>query len=220
LKKNSKLFISVFDVDNTILKVNSSFRYYFYLCRKKIFPWRYIINAVFYYLQFLLFMTTPSHLHHKVFNKFLKGRNKKEIFDHAANFFDEVLQNKLFIPIIKCVKEAKKQGHHVVLLSNSPNELICPLAQYLGVDEFYSSIYSSNKLGAMEKIDFLMDGDAKAEYTLSLAKKMNVKKENIFAYTDSYWDLPLMEVVGKPIAVNPDRKLRKECYRKGWNIID
>ena len=62
-----------------------------------------------------------------------------------------------------------------------------------------------------------MDGWKKAKYTIDLAKKINAEK--IIAYSDSMWDLPLLESADFPVAVCPDKKLKKLSLARGWEII-
>jgi phosphoserine phosphatase len=54
----------------------------------------------------------------------------------------------------------------------------------------------------------------------SFAREANVGLGECAFYTDSYADLPVLKAVGRPVAVNPDRRLRREATRRGWEVVD
>jgi len=63
-------------------------------------------------------------------------------------------------------------------------------------------------------------GDGKRSYAQAYASQAGVPLSACAFYTDSYSDLPVMEVVGRPVAVHPDRRLRREALRRGWPVVD
>lgn len=63
-------------------------------------------------------------------------------------------------------------------------------------------------------------GDAKAARAVALAEAEGIDLAASSFYTDSYSDIALMRLVGRPVAVHPDRRLRAEAARQGWEILD
>ena len=59
-------------------------------------------------------------------------------------------------------------------------------------------------------------GQAKADHVRDLAAQRGYRLEDCYAYSDSVTDLPLLELVGRPHAVNPDRELRRVARMRGW----
>jgi len=70
------------------------------------------------------------------------------------------------------------------------------------------------------ELEFYAYGESKAEEIRSLAERIGLDLEGSYAYTDSITDLPMLEAVGHPVAVNPDRDLRREAESRGWDIRD
>jgi haloacid dehalogenase-like hydrolase len=70
------------------------------------------------------------------------------------------------------------------------------------------------------ELEFYCYGDGKAEAIRSLAVARGIELESSYAYSDSSTDLPMLRTVGHPVAVNPDKELRKEAETEGWDIRD
>jgi hypothetical protein len=70
------------------------------------------------------------------------------------------------------------------------------------------------------EIEFYAYGENKAVAVRELAEKHGYDLSASYAYSDSATDLPMLEVVGHPYAVNPDRALRKEATARGWPVLD
>jgi hypothetical protein len=66
----------------------------------------------------------------------------------------------------------------------------------------------------------IVHGPEKAARVQELAKEREIDLTRSFAYTDSINDLPLLELVGNPVALNPDRQLRVVARRRGWQVLD
>jgi phosphoserine phosphatase len=129
------------------------------------------------------------------------------------------LENFLYQPLVHQLCERKKRGDYTLLLSSSPNFLLAPLAKRLGFDGWKGSEYGLDKEERLEHISSLMGGSEKREYALQIAKRLCIEKENIVVYSDSYWDLPLFEMAGSPVAVHPDSRLKAICKKRGWKVI-
>jgi hypothetical protein len=70
------------------------------------------------------------------------------------------------------------------------------------------------------ELEFYCYGDGKAEAIRALAQDRGIDLGSSYAYSDSSTDLPMLRTVGHPVAVNPDKELRKEAEAKGWDIRD
>lgn len=213
--KNSNK-ISVFDLDHTILTINSSFRYYFYLRKKKILPFSSFFFCFFYFFQYCFFSLSPEKLHQKIFNRFLKNKKKEKIFGYVQEFFSGYLSHFFYSPVMKALKKAKQEGHIIYLLSNSPDEIASLFADYLNVDAYQATKYKLDKEGKMQEILYMMGGEKKAEFM------KNIKGEEdkiLYVFSDSIWDLPLFLLADCKIAVNPDRKLKKIAKKNRWQVI-
>jgi len=208
--------ISVFDLDRTLLSVNSSFTYYFYLRKKKIFSFFSLFICLGYLLQSFLFKLSPEMLHWKIFNRFLKGKKKKDVFGFVKEFYLKFLSKRFYKPAIKALKKAQKEGHFIYILSNSPEEIVKVIAKHLNIGAYKASKYKVDKDDVMLDIHFLMGGSEKAKFIKNLKEE---EEREIYAFSDSIWDFPLFSVADYKIAVNPDRRLKKIAKKNLWQVI-
>lgn len=161
---------------------------------------------------------SPMELHERVFKKFLKDRPAKELIDKVELFWNFHLEH-LYQPAVDILRRAQKEGQTVLILSNSPDFLVGPIAKKLGIEMWQATKYEIDEKGNFCNILKVMDGLEKARFTLDLAKRLNIFKKNITVYTDSIWDLPLLNVAGTKVAVNPDRKLLTLSKKENWSVI-
>ena len=96
------------------------------------------------------------------------------------------------------------------LISASPEEIVAPLARYLGVDDAIASRAKLDDDGRYTgEVEFYSYGPFKAEAMVHAAAMYGIDLDASYAYSDSATDLPMLEVVGHPVAVNPDRELAR-----------
>ncbi len=112
----------------------------------------------------------------------------------------------------------KAAGHTVVIISASAETLVRPIAEELGVD-----VIAATELEVIDgeftgEILRYRKGPAKAEAVLDIAEELGIALEDSFAYSDSATDIPMLELVGHPVAVNPDRPLKKHALENSWDI--
>jgi HAD superfamily hydrolase (TIGR01490 family) len=106
------------------------------------------------------------------------------------------------------------------IVSASPQVLVEPLASSLGMTGAIGTkgkIADGHYTGELEGP--FVYGPGKAEEIERLAAEMGYDLERCYAYSDSISDLPMMEAVGHPVAVNPDSELASMAHRKGWPVV-
>jgi phosphoserine phosphatase len=109
-------------------------------------------------------------------------------------------------------------GRLVCMVSSSPQEIVEPMARMLQVDRFIATrprIVDGKYTG---DLDFYAYGPHKAAAIQALAEKLGLDLQGSYAYSDSATDLPMLEVVGNPVAVNPDKVLRRIAIERDWTI--
>jgi len=96
---------------------------------------------------------------------------------------------------------------------------VAPLANYLGADEYIASQPRVDGDGLFTgELDFYAYGPYKAEAIGNAARRDGIDLGGSYAYSDSATDIPMLEAVGHPVAVNPDRKLARLARRREWEI--
>lgn len=160
-----------------------------------------------------------TELHQKVFEKFLKGAPLQLVQDEVTAFLKKDFYRFLYLPTFNRLRRAQHEGHYTVILSNGPSFVVGPIAEYLGVNEWYSSNYSVDEKGNFSAVDSILLGEGKATYMEQLTHRLKTSAAKVTAYSDSDLDLPFLESAGIPVAVNPNSKLLKVSKEHSWEII-
>ncbi len=211
--------LTVFDLDRTIVSDNCSFDFCRYLVVKKVLPSYSLLFSLFYYVKHVFFGMSLAQLHDKVFEHLLRGRSLNMIEDNVEPFLQEYLFSRIYPPAVSKLKLAQHLGHYTLILSNSPSFLVGKIAQVLGVNEWRATQYAVDNERKLCHIASIMQGEEKASCVQEIASRLAIGKDKITAYSDSFLDLPFLLTAGTPIAVNPDRKLRRFCVENQWLIL-
>lgn len=117
------------------------------------------------------------------------------------------------------IEEHRKAGAKLLLATTSPEPFVRPLAEHLGFDDVVCTkwIEADGKFTGELDGPFVW-GKAKAEAVIDWAEANDVRLDRSSAYSDSYFDTPLLDAVGHPVAVNPDPTLTATAMLKGWPI--
>ena len=146
-----------------------------------------------------------------------KGWKADRIRRLVQETVDEVISPLVYAEALTLMDEHRREGRKVVIVSISPEEVVRPLAGYLGVDHVIASRSAVDEEGRYTgRLAFYATGEAKGEAIRDLARRWNLDLERCFGYSDSSTDLPMLEAVGQPVAVNPDRALREVATERGW----
>ena len=151
--------------------------------------------------------------------KVAAGWEKERITDLVDEALTEVIDPLVFGEAVELIESHQEAGRRVYLVSASPEEIVMPLARHLGVD---SAIATRARIDASGRytgeVEFYAAGENKVIAIDGEAKRFDLDLEGSYAYSDSVTDLPMLQRVGHPVAVNPDRALLKEAVDRGWEI--
>lgn len=211
--------LSVFDLDSTLVRNNSSYQFCHYLVQQKILPRTALLYSGWSYFRHHALSLSLFDLHLSIFERYLSGLSLPMLEMHVERFLAKYLGDNLYIPAIDRLKLSQHLGHHTLLLSNSPSFLVEAIAKQLDFHEWRATEYAVDNDGKLCHIASLMRGEEKASVAMQVANRLKLEKEKITAYSDSILDLPLLLTVGQPIAVNPDRKLARYSKEHQWQII-
>ena len=134
---------------------------------------------------------------------------------------DEVLSPHIYAEAIVLMDEHRREGREVVIVSAAPEDVVRPLARHLGVDHVIATRSTLDRTGRYTgELAFYATGPDKARAMTELAERWDLDLEECFAYSDSAGDLPMLEAVGHPVAVNPDRALKQQAEERGWPVVE
>jgi len=148
------------------------------------------------------------------------GLTESEIYKKTQKWFDDFGHKFIREDLVEEIKKHRKNNAEIVLISASPRNLCYPLYDYLDMDELISTdLIIENDIfkGIQGKNVY---GNVKVERAKEFLSGKNMKFEDSYFYSDSISDLPLLEAVGNPICVNPDKKLMKVAINKNWKILE
>ncbi len=151
--------------------------------------------------------------------KGIKLERGKEIFDWLT---DEYLLPALKKKVLERLKKHQEEGLLTILISGSFQDLVDIVATRLNIDFAIGTELEVVKDKFSGKIiPPLCLGEGKADKIKNFLseKKLKINFKESFAYSDGIFDLPMLELVGNPVVVEPDKKLLEIAKNKGWQII-
>jgi HAD superfamily hydrolase (TIGR01490 family) len=212
-----------FDVDNTIVQGASIFHLARGLYRRDFLSMRDIVRFAVQQARFIAIgehMDTVADIQTRALS-FIAGRSVAEMRLVGEEVFDELLANKIWPGTLALARMHEDAGQRVWLVTATPIEVAQVIADRLGlygalgtVSEHVDGLYTGQLVGAA------MHGQAKAEAVAALAEREGLALRRCAAYSDSANDIPLLSLVGHPVAINPDGKLRAHARANGWQVHD
>ena len=150
-----------------------------------------------------------------------KGWDRVQVQELVRETVDEIVAPLVYAEALALIDEHHRAGRTVVIISSSPEEVVRPLAVYLGVDDVIATRSKSGPDGRYTgELDFYAYGPGKAEAIRDLAERDGVDLTASYAYSDSATDLPMLEAVGHPVVVNPDKELADIAVARDWQVMD
>ena len=148
-----------------------------------------------------------------------RGWDQSQVSSLVREALDEVVEPIIYAEAIELIDQHRASGRRTYIVSASPEEIVQPLAEYLGVDGAIASRAVVDLDGRYTgEMAFYNYGPFKADAIRSLVLFEGIDLAESFAYSDSYTDVPMLEAVGHPVAVNPDRVLGRLARERGWEI--
>lgn len=212
-----------FDVDNTLLQGASIFHLARGMHRRGIFTTSAALTAAWQQTWFRLAGENAEHISDARNSAlaFIAGHEARELEELTAEIFDEAMAHRIYPGTRALAQLHLDRGQRVWLVTAAPIEMANVIAARLGltgamgtVAEKVDGVYTGALVGD------LLHGPAKAEAVLALAEQESLDLSRCAAYSDSANDLPLLNLVGDPCAVNPDSRLRAHARAQGWRIRD
>jgi HAD superfamily hydrolase (TIGR01490 family) len=212
-----------FDVDNTVVRGASLFHFAQGLYRRRFFTWRDLSRFAWKQARFRALGENIDHVHQAVEQglAFVAGHSVAEMTAIGEDVYDEVIAAKVWPGTHALAQAHLDAGERVWLVTATPVEVAQVIARRLGltgalgtVAESVDGVYTGRLVGQA------LHGAAKAEAVRALAAAEALELSRCSAYSDSVNDLPLLSLVGRPCAVNPDRALRTHARARGWDVRD
>ncbi len=182
---------------------------------------RSIARAVFIHLVYLHLGASEQRLT-RVRDSLLrltKGWRRDQVLAIVEETIEEAVEPIIYAEALDLIERHHDEGRLVVIVSASPEEIVQPLGRHLGVDETIASRAEIDADGRYTgAMAFYAYGPYKAQAMREIAERYDIDLEASYAYSDSYTDVPMLEAVGHPVAVNPDRVLARLARDRSWDV--
>jgi HAD superfamily hydrolase (TIGR01490 family) len=160
-----------------------------------------------------------------VFNEFFfqsyKGESEDRLRYFSEELFEEVLKPAIFDGTPELIAQSKKIGQKQIVISGALDFTIDRLCEYLEIDEFVSNrLEFVNGYATGRILPPIMASATKAKWMREYAERENINLSESYAYSDSISDLPMLSIVGHPVAVNPDFRLKQTATQHDWAILN
>jgi HAD superfamily hydrolase (TIGR01490 family) len=207
--------VHIFDVDNTVIRKTSAWYFLREALSTGLIRFSQISRLPYELIKYKLGKPDMDFIEKSV--KCLANIEQDALVQCAHNTFIRYIKPNIYTNISKRIRETDGK---VIFATSSLDIIIRPLEEYFGIGgslatrlEFKEGKTTGKLTGGS------LFGSKKKDAVLDWLTQNNISNRNVCFYSDSYTDLPLLEICGKPVAVNPDRTLLGEAKKQGWEIL-
>ena len=209
-----------FDLDKTVIAKSSTLAFSKPFFSQGLINRRAVLKSS--YAQFLFLMSGADHDQMDRMRTYLTnmctGWDVEQVKAIVGETLHEIVDPLVFAEAAELIADHKLCGRDVVVVSASGEEIVAPIARALGATHAMATRMVAEDGKYTGDIAFYCFGEGKVEAIRALADREGYALEHCYAYSDSVTDLPMLEAVGHPTVVNPDRALRKEASARGWPV--
>ena len=210
-----------FDLDKTIIAKSSTLAFSRSFYQGGLINRRTVLRSA--YAQFVYLVGGADHDQMERMRAYLSsmatGWDVEQVKVIVAETLHQLIDPLIYDEAATLIEEHHLAGRDVVIVSTSGAEVVEPIGQMLGADHVIATrmVVEDGKYSG--EIEYYAYGETKAEAIRELAETQGYDLSRCYAYSDSATDLPMLEAVGNPSAVNPDRALRKEALQRDWPVL-
>jgi HAD superfamily hydrolase (TIGR01490 family) len=212
-----------FDLDKTIISRSSSLALSRPLYRAGMVSRGQLLRGAYAQLVYLLVGADEDKMERlkEGMLALTKGWDRAQVEELVRDVLFDVIDPYVYQEALDLIALHRSEGRRIYVVSSSPEEVVRPLAAHFGASGVIATRAQIDDEGRYTgELAFYAYGAQKAEAVRELAERLGMDLEGSYAYSDSITDLPMLEVVGNPVAVNPDKELRREAEERGWQVRD
>jgi len=210
-----------FDLDKTIIAKSSTLAFSKSLFAEGLLNRRAVLRSAYAQLVF-----SAGGADHEMLEKMraeisalVTGWDVVTVRQIVREALHDVIEPLVYAEALALIEEHREAGHDIIIVSASGAEMVEPIAEMLGAKHAVATRLEEVDGRYSGKILHYSYGPNKVTAMLELAEREGYDLARSFAYSDSATDAPMLEAVGHPFAVNPDKALRKRATEEGWPIL-
>lgn len=211
-----------FDLDKTILATSSALAFARPFYRGGLIGRSDVIRSA--YAQFIFLASGADHDQMETMRRYMSelvtGWDVAKVREIVAETIDVIIDPAVYEEAVALMDEHRAAGRDIVIISSSGTEVVEPIGERLGVDVAIGTQLVVEDGRYTGEMLFYAYGEGKAQAMRDLADERGYDLARSYAYTDSVTDLPMLDIVGHPTAVNPDAELRRVASERGWPVVD
>ncbi|MFV2101950.1 HAD family hydrolase [Micromonospora sp. LOL_024] len=211
-----------FDLDKTVIAKSSALAFGRPFYRDGLITRRDVVKSAYAQLMFRLGGTDEQTMARTrdYLATLCKGWPVEQVRQIVAETLHELINPYVYAEAAALIEEHQAAGRDVVLVSASGEEMVRPIGVLLGVTDVIAT-----RMGVVDgrysgEVEFYAAGPSKVAGVGELATERGYDLADSYAYSDSYSDRPLLECVGHPTVVNPDRQLRRLAVENAWPVLE
>ncbi|MBF6053715.1 inhibition of morphological differentiation protein [Streptomyces eurocidicus] len=210
-----------FDLDKTVIAKSSTLTFSKSFYQGGLINRRAVLRTA--YAQFVFLAGGADHDQMERMREYLsalcRGWNVQQVREIVAETLHELIDPIIYDEAASLIEAHHTAGRDVVIVSTSGAEVVEPIGELLGADRVVATRMVIEDGAFTGEIEYYAYGPTKAEAIRALAESEGYDLARCYAYSDSATDVPMLETVGHPHAVNPDRALRREAVARDWPIL-
>ncbi|WAP56925.1 HAD family hydrolase [Streptomyces sp. S465] len=210
-----------FDLDKTVIAKSSTLTFSKSFYQGGLINRRAVLRTA--YAQFVFLAGGADHEQMERMREYLsalcRGWNVQQVKEIVAETLHDLIDPIIYDEAASLIEEHHTAGRDVVIVSTSGAEVVEPVGELLGADRVVATRMVVEDGVFTGDVEYYAYGPTKAEAIAELAESEGYDLSRCYAYSDSVTDLPMLEAVGHPHAVNPDRALRREAAARGWPVL-
>lgn len=211
-----------FDLDKTLIPGSSLFLLARGMYERDMFRVRDIVRFGWGQLMFRLSGERGRHvtMSRDSTLEFVSGRRQEELIEWGREIVEERILPRVYEDIVRVIDGHRARGDLTFLVTAAPIELANTVARALEMTGAVGTVSEVDDAGYYtgRLVGGVVHGPEKAKAVVKIAREHGLDLADCAAYSDSMNDLPLLESVGFPHAVNPEAELRRIALQRGWPI--
>ncbi|WP_240345681.1 HAD family phosphatase [Photobacterium sp. Alg240-V54] len=220
IKATMPTYLAIFDLDETLIAADSASLWNNFIVTKGLAPVSLLAQE-----QAMITAYSKGTLDMDSYMAAtlapLKGKSQQQIKPLVDEFIDNIITPAIYRQALERIAWHRKRGDHILIISATGEHLVKPIAAALGINNVIAiNLEQDHGVYTGATTGILSFKEGKVERLKMWLQQQSHTYKGSYGYSDSANDLPLLNVVNKPFAVNPDPTLAMHAQMNEWTIMD